>query len=591
MSAPDFPDLLTRARRLICEDLLATAPGFQDSSDLFDAGLDSMAIMQLLLLLEEEFGTPIPVESVTRENFRTVHGVALLVASRLGIEPPPEALPLATASTHPTDAANAAPAPPSLTNTETKPVPAPDAPVQTFTTLPLKNCDYFVLSFDAMMRAKGEGGHVAHSILELDALPDLPALIQALEHATERYPLLSAKLQKTGIFSPHHWVPGPEQLPPQLLLISEKGSAGTLPNAQICPDAEDELARLINTPIPCRDDPRWVKMRLALIERRDGTATLMLSWSHFVVDGKGAELFLQALADLGSTGTTPITALDTTAAPPDPRHYGQKWQSTFPITGRFEEITQHRFDALAPRKGGKGGPIRYEVRILDDTQTAAIKARSRTFSEVLNLPFQLACAMRAHQAVFQHRGGVPESLLCSVPIQTRRPGAAGPIFQNHLRMFFGQCLREEMRSLESTVASITSQHQRYLKDGLDKAFDELMNVMRPVPPGIYMKFVSWRMKGLFNSFFHSDTGEFAPGLTTFLGAPIRTAYHIPGFTCPPGTGLFVNEKHSRLVLSACWRGDTLSERERALLWERWLSDLGTTREYPITQRNRPRTTA
>ena len=562
MPAPDFSDLLTRARRIICADLLATGPDFQDSSDLFDAGLDSMAIMQLLLLLEEEFGSPIPVETVTRENFRTVHGVALLVASRLGIEPPAAAQP----------ANPAAPEPPA----GEKPAPVQDAPAQTFTTLPLKNCDYFVLSFDAMMRAKGEGGHVAHSLMELDAVPDVPALRRALELAADRYPLLSARLQKTGLFSPHHWVAGLERLPPDLLLISENGSPGALPGAQPCADADAEIASLINTPIPCRDDARWVKMRLALVERRNGTATLMLSWSHFVVDGKGAELFLQALHDLGSAGATAITALDTAAPQPDPRHYGQKWQATFPITGRFEEITKHRFDSLAPRKGGQSGPIRYEVRLLDDAQTAAVKARSRSFSEVLNLPFQLACAMRAHRAVFQHRGGVPESLLCSVPIQTRRPGAAGPIFQNHLRMFFGQCLREELRTLEGAVSSIAAQHQRYLKDGLDKAFDELMNVMRPVPPGIYMKFVSWRMKGLFNSFFHSDTGEFAPGLTAFLGAPVRTACHIPGFTSPPGTGLFVNEKHGRLVLAACWRGNVLSERERAILWERWLADLGAT---------------
>lgn len=567
MPAPDFPDLLSRARRIICEDLLATGPGFQDSSDLFDAGLDSMAIMQLLLLLEEEFGTPIPVETVTRENFRTVQGVALLLASRLGVEAPPAAgIPAAQEPA-------AAPAPAAAA----KPAPAQDAPVQSFTTLGLKNCDYFVLSFDAMMRAKGEGGHVAHSLMELASVPDVTALRRALELATDRYPLLSARLQKPGFFSPHHWVAGGERLPPDLVLISEIHAPGVLAGAQRCDDADAEIARLINTPIPCRDDARWVKMRLALVERRDGTATLMLSWSHFVVDGKGAELFLQALNDLGGMGATAITALDTTLPPPDPRHYGQKWQATFPITGRFDEITRHRFDALAPRKGGKGGPIRYEVRLLDDAQTAAVKARSRAFSEVVNLPFQLACAMRAHQAVFQHRGGVPESLLCSVPIQTRRPGAAGPIFQNHLRMFFGQCLREQMRTLEGTVASIAAQHQRYLKDGLDKAFDELMNVMRPVPPGIYMKFVSWRMKGLFNSFFHSDTGEFAPGLSTFLGAPVRTAYHIPGFTSPPGTGLFVNEKHGRLVLAACWRGDVVNERERAILWERWLADLGVAR--------------
>ena len=44
--------------------MLQTPPGFGTESDLFAAGLDSMAIMQLLLLLEERFGVSLPVETV-----------------------------------------------------------------------------------------------------------------------------------------------------------------------------------------------------------------------------------------------------------------------------------------------------------------------------------------------------------------------------------------------------------------------------------------------------------------------------------------------------------------------------------------------
>ncbi|MBE7494646.1 MAG: hypothetical protein HS117_06855 [Verrucomicrobiaceae bacterium] len=555
MMPPEFPDLLTRTRRIICEELLAAGAGLQDSTDLFESGLDSMAIMQLLLMLEEEFGTTIPVEEVTREHFRTVRDVAALVAAKLGSE--------VGAVVHEAQVTTAAPK---------AAAPVPDAPMQTFQSLELKNCDYFVLSFDAMMRAKGEGGHVAHSLVELEAVPDVAALRRGIDLAAARYPLLSARLRRRWGVGLPRWVPGRETLTPELVLRVEKGAAGKLPGARACEDADQEVEALINTRLPCRDDARWVKMRVAVVERRDGSATLVLSWSHFVVDGKGAELFLQALHDLGAQGSTPVMALDP-PRPPDPRHSGQIWAAAAPITSRFDEITKHRFDSLAPRKSG-GGPIRYEVRVLDDTRTAAVKARSRSFSELVNLPFQLACAMRAHQAVFESRGTMPDSLLCSVPVQTRRMGAQGPIFQNHLRMFFGQCLREELRTLEDAVASVTAQHQRYLRDGLDKAFDEWMNLMRPMPPGLYMKIVKWRMKGLFNSFFHSDTGEFAAGLVEFLGAPVRTAYHIPGFTSPPGTGLFVNEKHGRLVLAACWRGDVITARERAVLWERWLDDLG-----------------
>jgi acyl carrier protein len=64
---------------LIAERLLATEPGFGTDSDLYQHGLDSMAIMQLLVLLEEEYGVAIPESALTRKNFGSVRQLARLV--------------------------------------------------------------------------------------------------------------------------------------------------------------------------------------------------------------------------------------------------------------------------------------------------------------------------------------------------------------------------------------------------------------------------------------------------------------------------------------------------------------------------------
>lgn len=82
-SAAPFPSPTSdRIGSLIRSQLLDLPPSFGPADDLFDAGLDSMAIMQLLLMLEEEFGTVIPMGEVTRENFSTTTGIANLVASK-----------------------------------------------------------------------------------------------------------------------------------------------------------------------------------------------------------------------------------------------------------------------------------------------------------------------------------------------------------------------------------------------------------------------------------------------------------------------------------------------------------------------------
>ena len=64
------------------EDLLELEDDFGVEDDLFEAGLDSMAIMQLLLLIEENFGVAIPASELSRENFSTAKAIAQLIRAR-----------------------------------------------------------------------------------------------------------------------------------------------------------------------------------------------------------------------------------------------------------------------------------------------------------------------------------------------------------------------------------------------------------------------------------------------------------------------------------------------------------------------------
>ena len=72
------PQLVT----MISERLLETQPGFNADSNLYEAGLDSMALMQLLILVEEEYGVSIPEGDLTRQNFSTTRHLAQLIRER-----------------------------------------------------------------------------------------------------------------------------------------------------------------------------------------------------------------------------------------------------------------------------------------------------------------------------------------------------------------------------------------------------------------------------------------------------------------------------------------------------------------------------
>jgi acyl carrier protein len=64
---------------LISCEILEVGPDFTEQSDLFDAGLDSMAIMQLLLLIEKTFGIRLPAAKLTRANFSSIEDLARLI--------------------------------------------------------------------------------------------------------------------------------------------------------------------------------------------------------------------------------------------------------------------------------------------------------------------------------------------------------------------------------------------------------------------------------------------------------------------------------------------------------------------------------
>ncbi len=551
---------------LICDGLLETAPNFNPQSNLFSAGLDSMAIMQLLLAIEEEFGIEIPVASVSRKNFETVEAVARLVSQRLNggeIEAP---CCRETAQTAPREAP--------ACEVDVPPAPVVIPPVAAFAPSPLRHCDYFVYCFHQMSCRTGQGGHKAHSILSLDRLPQLDRLRDTLRAAANAFPMMTATLHRRGGIGPHEWRQSARVKAPAIFLYSEEGSPGRLlaEGAERVSDVPALLDRICNTPMPRPERDMWEKARFSVIETRDGGATLVFSWSHLMCDGVGAEFFLQELERIASgSDAEPMPQLP--GPMPDRGTLKQRWEAAKPIIFYFRELVKRKFDCLGPRKPTPG-QTHFEVHTLSEAQSRRAAARCEALGcSLVSAPFHLACAMRAHQRVFARRGLEPPTYVCSVPVQTRRKGARGPIFQNHLTMFFGTLRAEELASLEAATALLMEQHGKFVKEKLGDALNNLMHSMRVMPSRLYMAFVSRQMRGPVATFFHSNTGEFAAGMNQFLGARILNAWHVPGIATPPGTGIFCNEKNGRLVVTLCWHENALSLEERRMMMESFLRDI------------------
>jgi len=73
---------LITLRELISEQLFPLPASFGDESDLYLEGLDSMALMQLILLLEESFSICLEPADLGRENFQSLRSIEDLILKK-----------------------------------------------------------------------------------------------------------------------------------------------------------------------------------------------------------------------------------------------------------------------------------------------------------------------------------------------------------------------------------------------------------------------------------------------------------------------------------------------------------------------------
>jgi hypothetical protein len=443
------------------------------------------------------------------------------------------------------------------------------------TRVPVRVADCFLLALDAFMRRTGQGAHVTQSVLELDRAPDLAQLRAAVAQAVKMHPLLAARLRRSWrTWLPYWEIPEtrPESLP--LGLWRESGAPGALgPEAREVTGAQDRLEAIMAEPLS--PEGTHVNARLDVVELRSGRCQLALSWRHTLIDGKGAELLLVELARL-------CAGID---APPEWREtvrpqlaVGELMLKARPAIHRFKELAKLRFASLGgPRpRAGRG---RYQIIALDEADSAALRERAESLTGALfPMAFYVATTTRAHERVLRHRGQSPAGQVASVPIQTRKRGARGPLFHNQVTVFFFSALREELATIEGATAALKAQFAAMTRARLDESFSAVLELMMRLPSWVFMRVVRWQFGGEISSFFHSHTGPFAPEIAEFAGAKITNAFHLPCLGSPPGTGVFFNERDGRVTIVLSWREGCITDEERRLMAAQVLEDcLGESR--------------
>jgi diaminopimelate decarboxylase len=64
---------------LISREILEVGSDFDEHSSLHEAGLDSLATMQLLIKIEQAYGVQLPATKLTKENMASVASLAKII--------------------------------------------------------------------------------------------------------------------------------------------------------------------------------------------------------------------------------------------------------------------------------------------------------------------------------------------------------------------------------------------------------------------------------------------------------------------------------------------------------------------------------
>ena len=83
MATPTREDLVQRVFRILRDEILTVDAGFTPRSNLVKAGLDSLAVTQLMLSIEEQTGVWEDESLLTPEHLATAESLGALVHAQL----------------------------------------------------------------------------------------------------------------------------------------------------------------------------------------------------------------------------------------------------------------------------------------------------------------------------------------------------------------------------------------------------------------------------------------------------------------------------------------------------------------------------
>jgi hypothetical protein len=297
----------------------------------------------------------------------------------------------------------------------------------------------------------------------------------------------------------------------------------------------------------------------------DGSHHLFVSWNHTHLDARGLDLLLN---HLNSDDPAKAEAAAKNFIHPGQIEgsFGRWWASVGKARGSVKWLNESgaepMFSLLPP--GGRPAACRnhYRVVYFDAETTARIDARCQKFNCAFRRShFYLAASLRALHTIAVQRANRDGAYLIPVPHDTRKRGASGPIFSNHLSILFYRIDPQFAGKLGGILGELSRQMTDQIRDGFPEACMAALNMFKPLPLGFYIKHLGKPTRGKFAAFSFSDSGETCAGMTNFCGGRISEVTHLVPAWRPPGLMLVFLRFAGRLSVQISWVDDCFAAAE------------------------------
>ncbi len=433
---------------------------------------------------------------------------------------------------------------------------------------PITGTDGFVVALDHLARSADGRGLDALSEIQVTGQPDEAHLRWLAAELPKRMPLLHATLRKDRLFGVPYWECSGEAATIPIEFHRVDGVEG--PEASVIESISELRALRMQGCQRVSLGPPHV--RLDVVRTSDQTWSIVMNWSHLLLDGTGVELLFKHMNELwlDPQAVSPQQPMEGNSKP-----WWKLFQESESCGKHLIKLGAEPFVSASQGRVVKGRRCCF-WETFSPEETAKIKVTlGKIGGDMVRTFFYAGLAARCHQALFHSRGQHDLSYAVTMPVQQRPKDAAGKVavFQNHMSMFFFILKDSDLTDLATASKVLMKQHMEHLKLKRHLSFNSLQLLMRRMPGKTMLDMVRLAQRGEIASCYHAYTGSFGEGMTTFCGGDILNAIHMPTVNAPPGSGLFVSECRDQLTVTVSYLDSCLSESEADLMRGRWRSDL------------------